>query len=772
MKILLKILAAVLVLVIVAVVALPMVIDPNDYREEIAAAVKDQTGRALKIEGDISLTVFPWLGAKLGVVELANASGFKPAVFARTEKVVVRVKLMPLLKKRVEMDTVTIHGLQLNLARDAKGRSNWDDLVARGGEAKTDTAAPAGKSEPPALAALAIGGVDLSNASVRWDDAQAGQRYQVSKLALSTGALGGGAPVDLTLSFDLDGAIAGHVEADGRLELDAGKLALGGFELKVQLSGDGLGGGSVEGQLNADLLLDQVKQQLALDGLKVEITKLNMADLDGALSFSGSLQGDLEKQRFSAPGLALSGALEGKALPAGKVELQLGADVAADLMAQTLALDKLALQVAGLKVDGAVQVSQLLDGPRYKGRLHAAPFSPRELLARLGQEVPETADPKVLGRAELEASLSGSMDAVQLAALSLQLDDTKLKGTASVRHFAKPAIRFQLAADTLDADRYLPPESAAPEKAVASPGATAAGGAVELPLETLRALDVDGKLTLGKLTVRKLKLQNISLAIKGRNGLIGITPAAQLYQGSYKGNIGLDARGAQPKLRLDEKLSGVQIGPLLNDMQDGKGKLAGTTNLQARLSAIGADPDAVKKTLGGDVRFSLRNGAVKGVNVARLIREAQAKLKGRSLPADSAPLQTDFAALDGTVQIAKGIATNRDLLVKSPLLRVEGSGTVDLPKEQLNYGIKTTLVATSKGQGGKDLANLSGVPIPIRVTGSFADPKYGVDMNALMNAKAKAVVEQQKAKVQERVQEKLQKSLGDKAGGVLKGLFR
>ncbi len=772
MKMLLKIIAVLLVLVIVAAIILPMVIDPNDYREEIAAVVKEQTGRELKIAGDISLTVFPWLGAELGVVELANAPGFKPAVFARTEKVAVRVKLMPLLKKRVEMDTVTIHGLQLNLARDAKGRSNWDDLVAKGGEAKTDKVAPAGQSEPPALAALAIGGVDLSNASIHWDDAQAGQRYQINKLALSTGALGGSDPVDLELSFALEGAIAGQVEASGRLQLDAGKLALSGFGLKVQLAGEGLGGGSVEAQLNADLLLDQVKQQLALNGLKVEVTKLHMAELSGALSFSGSLQGDLEKQRFSAPGLALSGALEGKALPAGKVELQFGADVTADLGAQTLGIEKLALQIAGLNLDGGVQVSKLLDGPRYKGKLHAAPFSPRELLARLGQEAPETADPKVLGMAELEASLSGSTDAVQLASLRVRLDDTTLKGTASVQHFAKPAIRFQLDADALDADRYLPPESAASAQTVASPGAAAAGGATELPLEALRALDVDGKITLGKLTVRKLKLQNISLAIKGRDGLIGVTPAAQLYQGSYKGNIGLDARGKQPKLRLDEKLSGVQIGPLLDDLQDGKGKLTGTTNLQARLSATGADPEAAKKTLGGDVRFSLSDGAVKGVNVARLIREAQAKLQGRSLPADSEPLQTDFAALDGTVQIDKGIATNRDLLVKSPLLRVEGSGTVDLPQEQLNYGIKTTLVATSKGQGGKELANLSGVPIPIRITGSFADPKYGVDMNALMNAKAKAVVSQQKAKVQEKVQEKLQKSLGDKAGGLLKGLFR
>ena len=144
LKFILWLVAALVLLVVIAAVVLPMVVDPNDYKDEIAAAVAEQTGRTLTIEGDIGLSVFPWLGLDIGPTQLSNAAGFAEASMARMQAVQVRVKLLPLLRKQLEVDKVLLAGLQLNLAKDKQGRSNWDDLSAA---PKDEPAAPV---QPPA----------------------------------------------------------------------------------------------------------------------------------------------------------------------------------------------------------------------------------------------------------------------------------------------------------------------------------------------------------------------------------------------------------------------------------------------------------------------------------------------------------------------------------------------------------------------------------------------------------------------------------------------
>jgi AsmA protein len=170
---------------VAAAVLLPLIFDPNDYKQALVEQVKEQTGRDLRIDGDIELSVFPWIGIDVGKVALSNAAGFAEPVFAGTDEISIRVKLLPLLSKRVEMDTITVHGLTLNLARDAAGRNNWDDLAAAGsGAGATGTTDASGGQM--AAAALAIGGLDIRDANLSWDDASQGQRFDISKLSMRT----------------------------------------------------------------------------------------------------------------------------------------------------------------------------------------------------------------------------------------------------------------------------------------------------------------------------------------------------------------------------------------------------------------------------------------------------------------------------------------------------------------------------------------------------------------------------------------------------------
>lgn len=727
-KILAAVIGGLIVLVVAAIIVLPMVVNPNDYKPQIAALVKKDTGRELTIPGKLELTVFPWLGVKTGTVELGNPPGFAQKVFARTEGVSVRLRVLPLLEHRIEMDKVTVRGLALHLARNRQGQTNWEGLMARGKKGAPESGAPGGGAKAPApeagapqIAGLAIGGLDIRNASLTWDDAQQNQHFKLANLDLQSGPIAAGKPVDVKLQFDAEGG-------------------------KPQMSGH--------------------------------------------FAFGATLEAGPNGERFQARGLHMAATLSGGALPA-KVSADLGGNLAADLARQNFTIEDLKLRLQDLQASGRLAVSDFRQAPKLSGTLDVAQFNPRALLQALGASPPRTADPKALTTASLAATLSGTPDSVRIDPLRVRLDDTHLDGSVALAHASGTALRFDLKADTLDVDRYLPPP--APKGAAASgtstagtappapkgttaPAAKGAATPAALPLAALRDLNAAGTLHLGKLRAAKLDLQDVAVTVAAKNGVIRLNPiVAKLYDGSFRGDVAVDARGPQPRLALDEKLAGVQIGALLKDLQ-GQDRLTGTANLTAKLDAAGANADEVKRTLTGNSAFSVTNGALKGINIAQTIREAKAKLTGATLPASTAPPQTDFTELTGTLHFKNGIATNEDMSAKSPLLRIEGRGSADLPKDTLDYHLKATVVATTAGQGGAELKDLAGIPIPLHITGSLAQPKYGLDLQALAQAVAKskagAVVEQQKQEAQQKLQEKLKDLGGQKTQDLLKGVFQ
>jgi AsmA protein len=190
-KIALSIITALVFLVIIAIFTLPFFIDPNDFKPEIAAAVKNKTGRDLTISGELKLSIFPWLGISLGKITLGNATGFQDQPFATLEESDIKVKLLPLVTKKIEVKHIVLKGLTLNLAKNQQGGNNWDDLIAPP-DATNTTAPPsahnAGKNgEIGALAVLAIGGIAIENARINWDDQESGEHLLIKDINLIAG---------------------------------------------------------------------------------------------------------------------------------------------------------------------------------------------------------------------------------------------------------------------------------------------------------------------------------------------------------------------------------------------------------------------------------------------------------------------------------------------------------------------------------------------------------------------------------------------------------
>jgi AsmA protein len=678
-KILGWLLGVTLLLVIAAVIIIPLVVDPNDFKDEIVAQVREQTGRTLQIEGDLKLSVFPWLGLETGAVSLGNAKGFGEEPFAAADAIAVRVKLMPLLDNELEVDTVGIDGLVLNLAKAKDGRTNWDDLIAV--QEPTPKEAAEKEAEDGGLTRLAISGVDISDGRVTWDDRQNGQHYAIDRIKLKTGSIVPGKPVALEMGLVLE---------------------------------------SSDPQLNA------------------------------TLDMGGTIEVDEDADTLKISPLKLTVDAQGPALPQGSLRAQLQTALAMKLDGSSLQLAGLKLDSGDLHLSGDLQGANLDTRPAFSGSLKLAEFNLRDWMSSQGLAVPETADPKVLTRVSVDVTLNADGGATNFdkVALALVLDDTRVNGKASLKG---DAIGFTLNVDAIDLDRYLAPQKE--EGADTAAGSASPAAEEELfPVETLRGLNLNGVLNIQRLTVNKLLAEGVKIIVKAGGGRLQMEQQVNsFYQGSYTGQTDINVQGKIPVLKIKSALSDIQAGPLLKDMT-GKERLTGKGRFNAELTASGNSATAVKRSLGGNLNFRFEDGAVKGINLAQTIRELRALLDKKRAAESDEPRQTDFSELTGSGVITRGVLSNKDLYAKSPYIRVNGDGTVNLVNEKTDYNLNTVLVDTSKGQGGKELADLEGRVIPVHVSGPYSSLKYSINWR-------KVLTDYQKEKLEEKLKDSLQEKL-------------
>lgn len=343
--------------------------------------------------------------------------------------------------------------------------------------------------------------------------------------------------------------------------------------------------------------------------------------------------------------------------------------------------------------------------------------------------------------------------------LSGQFDESKFKASFGMASFTPAAFRFDVDIDQIDVDRYL---GTAPVQPVA-PAAT--GPEKPLDLSGLRDLNARGSLRIGALQVAHLQTKKIRMELHAAGGKIDLNPiAAELYEGTVTGSLGLTAT-TTPRLTVKQALSGIRIGPLLKDAT-GKATLEGRGNVVLDVNTQGTTVTALKKALAGSARLELRDGMVRGFNVAQTLRNAKAKLgmaQGQQSGIASQSEATDFSALTASFAIAGGVAHNDDLRLDTPLLRVGGNGDVDVGESRLDYLVKATVVATLEGQGGPELQALRGQTVPVRLSGPFSSIGYSIDFAGMAKDLAKGKVEDKAKEAAAKAKERL----GDKLKGLL-----
>ncbi|MHB1349918.1 MAG: AsmA family protein [Desulfobulbaceae bacterium] len=686
-------LAALIVLLVALTLSLPLLIDPNSYKDLIARKVQEQTGRQISIPGDIALKVSP-LGLKtvfrLGEVRIASTPKFPDTELLTSKLVEIRLALWPLLRNReLRMNTIRLEGVNLNLIRSVDGATNWSEGVTTGSPAPgAETRQPATKTGAP-LAAIDIEGVDVQDLNISFADRQTGKDIRLNNLNFTTGRIRPENPIPIQSDFTV------VLDESGRQPLTA----------------------SVKAQ--ADLTFSPDLQRLSLQ------------------SFSGT------------------GQISGGTLPVPELGIALATDLDLDLKQQKADIKKLVLQKDDLRVEAKLALTDWA-APRATGTLRIPAFSPRTMAASWGVTLP-LADPNSLSNLAADLAFAYEPAALTINDLQLTLDDTSLTGTVKADNLSEqPFFDLALKLNAIDLNRYAAAPPAAPAEQPPAPAAPAAPMEKSaeqplLPVELLRGLNFNADLGIASLKTGKLSLSNLQLKAGGKEGMITFAPlAANLYDGAVTVNGEIDARQDMPLIHLRNSVKGIQLGPLFRDLS-GKEEMTGRADINADLTSKGLTQSELTRNSNGTLKLAVADGEIAKLRIIDTIRTARSLLgvagSTSTAPAsqtaggaEGAGRPTSFASLSASGVLQNGVFHNNDLLAESELMRVNGEGTVDLVSERIDYLLTIYLAKAIDRSGETGLVDLAETPIPYRVRGTFDRIEQSAALEEIAKSQAKRVL--------------------------------
>ncbi|MGC8120776.1 AsmA family protein [Marinobacter sp. VGCF2001] len=737
MKVIRYAIYAVIALVLLAVAAIAIavaVINPNDYKPQIEAAVEKQTNLDLMLEGDIGWSFIP-LGLELNKVE-ANLDDQR---FVALEQLIARIDFWSLIAMSPQVNTFLLNGLDARLEVNEQGEGNWTRIMRdKGATPPADTASDtpqqetAGSEPQPASGETLnfnVENVEIGNASVHYNDLSTGQSVTLEDFTVNASNITLGTEFPLAVRF--------------RVETAQPRFA-------------------VDGNINARLQANQALNEFAVSGLNA------VFDMSGE-PFGGE-----------------------------SVTAELTGSLAANLENETATLSDFSASLANLTLNTDLNVKGFGDKPALDGRIELSEFSVKELLENLGQPAIETSDPNVLSAIALSTNLGGEPGVVALSELAITLDDTRFNGGGSYNLATGGLVfdldgdalnvdRYLPPTAEGNANAAETPETQTDSTQTAG---TEQPETDLLPLETLRTLLLDIDFGLGELVASNLTIKDIKASTTAKDGLLQVDEfSGKLYDGSFGANVTLDARTDNPKWRVRSDVSNVQTLPLLTDLAE-VDMLSGGANIKVAVDTTGNRISALRNNANGEVSFNLAEGEFRKINLTRMACQGIALANQDTLTATDWGTATPFNDMRGTLKIDGNTLNNTDLVAALAGMRLEGNGTVDLEQTDLDYELGLRVVGEiHRDNACRVTEYVENVVIPVECRGNFTEDPAGLcsfdgsrfrdtlkDIAAnAAKAKAREEVDRAKARAEEKVQEKLKEKLGEDAGGkvkdALKGLF-
>jgi AsmA protein len=343
-------------------------------------------------------------------------------------------------------------------------------------------------------------------------------------------------------------------------------------------------------------------------------------------------------------------------------------------------------------------------------------------------EAPGFLDDKVTGTADVRAGAS----VFRINGLAGKIGTSRLNGWASVDFSGKPLVkadfdveRLALAVSPPPSNRIGPPQRARAKSSTAS----AVWSGQEIRLIGLNYVDADVSLSATELNVGSVRAAPVAIHATVNNGILDVALApSQLYGGEVQATVSVNASDEPPVHAMRIDLTNARALPLLTDLAD-FGSLDGRLQSKIEVRASGNSVSAVVSSLAGTADVRIQDGQILGINVAKMIRTLTARtLLGWE---DNRTESTDLTELSARFQIQDGRAQTTNLRLLGPLVRVTGSGTIDLNTKTLQFKLDPKLVASLEGQGGS--ADPLGFGVPVNIEGSWSDPRIYPDVAGILS---------------------------------------
>ncbi len=729
-----------LLLIIVALgFAVTHFFDPNDYKDEIRKLARDKAHVELTLNGDIGWSLFPWLGLELHDASIATLQNPKTP-FADLQMLGLSVRVLPLLRREVQMSDVRVEGLNLTLTRDESGHGNWEDIgkplpkapapgeVVDPNVAVPAPASPAAPDKADRPVKLDIDSLTVNNARVQFSDAKTGRELTAESIQLSTGPVHDGIDIPVKLTAFLG---------------------------------------------------------------------TNLPNLRARTELNGDLRMERALKRFQLSDMKLMGEASGDPLQGKTVTYSAQGNISVDLAANVADWSNLKLSFNQLRALGELNARDLKTEPKLTGGISIAQMDLRAFMDGLNQPLPAMADDS-LRQFEMVARLDGTANSLALNSLAVKLDGSSFVGSLAVTDFAKQALDVQLKADKFNADRYMKPKSAEASSAgaardaeVKTTEATAIGGNGDtplpnaptqgawstdtlLPVERLRKLDLHADLSFGQLTLNQWPIDNASLKAQGQDGLITLENlSGGLYDGTFSSKGTLDVRPDKPLVALQTQLNKVPVEHFIKGRNNGAAPVRGLMTLNSNLTGTGNSQSALIGSLNGTANFVLNDGVLVNANVEQQLCQGIATINRKSLTGAPRGKDTPFQELKGSLVIRNGVASNQDLKVRIPGLTVNGNGDIDLRVLGMDYRVGVVIEGDKSDMPDPACQvneRFAGIEWPLRCRGpiELGAKACRIDRDGMGKVAAKVAGD--------RITEKLEEKFGDKVSpelkNTLKGLFK
>ena len=618
-----------LLMAVIGAGILMLLLDEDRIKQELGKAVHESTGGRLSIDGALGLSLFPQLG--VAVEQLQFTPRDQTEALAIMGTLELGVDLMPLFSGQINVGEIRLDGLRLNLVRDANGTGNWENIAPE----ETDSTAASDTQTPTVPVAtrdtgamtLAISRLQVSDTEINYRDLQTDTRYQLKDFQLDSEGV------------NLSG---GSFPATIAFTVNSSAPALSvEFDIETQLSGD------FQAQI-----------------LELQSTKATIVS-------SGEPTNNVA------------------------VTTRLATDARVDLQKGIASLNNLVLELEQLKLSGRVDINDLPENARLKASIQSDPFNPRALANSLQQALPEFTNPKALTRMRFASDIGYSENSARLNNINVMLDDTQINGSIAITDLEKQALRAKLKIDQLNLDNYQVTVPETEDQAAEDP-APAGGNKVVtplpiLPVDTLRGLNVDATVNLGKLITNGAELTDIGVKAKASDGVVTLSSlTASLYQGKANFAAAVDVRPKQPNWNFDGSLAGVQLAPLLRATSE-IDWVEGSLDFNGKLTARGNQPLALKKTVKGPATFTLSKAVLRGMSLDKTVCQAIALINREQL-SKRFDKDTRLNIIKGDLEFGNGRLTNTAFTAGLSNTSVKGSGHVGLLDDSIDYRMGVRII--------------------------------------------------------------------------------